>query len=93
VTEKLSLWFLLCGLFLPRLTMLVAYASHSFPFDPMPSVLEFFGWLLVPRVLIAYFIYERSGASAWFWVYIVATLLVWIGSASKRSSHDDDEPE
>ena len=79
-TGHLSLLFLLAGLFLPRLTLFVAWLMSAYPPNALPLLLNFAGWLFLPRFLIAYYIYTDSGPNnLWFWAYIVAGILGFMG--------------
>jgi hypothetical protein len=79
-TGHFSLLFLIAGLFLPRLTLFVAWLMSGYPVNPLPVLINFLGWLFLPRFLIAYFIYVDSGPNnLWFWAYIVAGLLGFVG--------------
>ncbi len=79
-TGHFSLLFLVAGLFLPRFTLFVAWLMSGYPVNPLPILVNFLGWLFLPRFLIAYFIYVDSGPNnLWFWAYIVAGLLGFMG--------------
>jgi hypothetical protein len=37
----------------------------------------------LPRVLVLIFIHAHLGFTNWFWIHLVAAILVWSGSAAK----------
>lgn len=66
-------WILILGLFLPRLSLFLAwFLFNDYPPNPLPLLFNFVGWLFLPRFLIAYDVYVNAGtANIWFWAYIV----------------------
>lgn len=77
---ELSTWFLVFGLIFPRLTLLVCYLNHSVPLNNVPFWGDFFLTLLVPRFLIAFYIYLNMGNCNWMWAYIVVGFLCLSGT-------------
>jgi hypothetical protein len=81
-TGHLGLLFLLAGLFLPRFTLFVAWLLGAYPVNPLPDLINFIGWLFVPRFLIAFYIYSDLGpANLWFWAYIAVGLAGLVGES------------
>jgi hypothetical protein len=85
----LPFWFLVLSLFLPRISLLVLYLqghpSHTFVIQPIPVLIA----LLVPRLLILFWIYTVQGLSIWFLIHAVALLIAWGGGSHqiyRRSS-------
>ncbi len=79
-TGPFSLLFLVAGLFLPRLTLFVAWLMTAYQANPLPDLANFVLWLVFPRFLIAYYILLATGAgNLWFWAYIVAGLVGFVG--------------
>jgi hypothetical protein len=79
-TGHLSLLFLVAGLFLPRLTLFLAWATSGYPVNPLPDLVNFVLWLFLPRFLIAYYIYLDTGPNnLWFWAYILAGIIGFAG--------------
>ncbi len=73
-TGHIAGWLLVCGLFFPRLSLFVAafLVPGAYPPNPLPDLVKFFAWLLVPRFLMAYYIYLDIGTgNIWFWTYLV----------------------
>ncbi len=85
--HAIPLWFLVLSLFLPRLCMVVAWLQHSMTtFIPATvGLIPVIVALLIPRVLILFWIYLDQGLSLWFLVHLIALLLVWGGSGSYHS--------
>jgi asparagine N-glycosylation enzyme membrane subunit Stt3 len=76
-TLGLPFWFLVLSLFLPRISLLVLYlqghTGHTFVVSLVPALIA----LLVPRILILFWIYSVQGFSIWFLVHAVALLIAW----------------
>ena len=76
---ELPFWFLSLSLFLPRISMLVLYlqghTGNVFVISLIPVVIA----VLVPRILILFWIYTSQGLSLWFLVHAVALLFAWGG--------------
>jgi len=87
-TGHIALWFLLLGLFLPRLTLFIAWLETGIPINPLPDLVNFVLWLVFPRFLIAFYIYTDIGVNnIWFWAYIatgIAGLFGETGYARRR---------
>lgn len=73
----LPLWFLILSLFLPRLSLLALYlqghTGNVFVISLIPTVIA----LLVPRILILFWIYTTQGLSLWFLIHAIALLAAW----------------
>jgi hypothetical protein len=81
-TGPIAVWILLLGLFLPRLTLLVAWVLSVYPPNPLADVVNFLGWLFIPRFLIAFYIYTDSGTNnVWFWAYIITGVVGLLGES------------
>ena len=73
-TGHIASWLLISGLIFPRLSLFIAafLVPGAYPPNPLPDLVNFFGWLLVPRFLMAYYIYLDIGtANIWFWAYLI----------------------
>jgi hypothetical protein len=72
-TGHIAAWLLICGLVFPRLSLLVAFlVPGSYPANTLPDLVNFLGWLFLPRFLMAYYIYSDIGtANIWFWAYLI----------------------
>jgi len=72
-TGHIAAWLLICGLVFPRLSLFVAFLMPgSYPANPLPELVNFIGWLFLPRFLMAFYIYTDIGmANIWFWAYLV----------------------
>jgi hypothetical protein len=82
-TGHIALWLLLCGLFLPRLSLFVAWLTvGAYPPNPLPDIVNFFLWLFFPRFLMAFYIYTDIGATnLWFWAYIATGIAGTFGES------------
>ncbi len=80
-TGHIALWVLILGLFFPRLALFIAWLeTGSYPPNTLPDVVNFICWLLLPRFLIAYYIFTDIGtANVWFWAYIVLGIAGFFG--------------
>src|SRR5262245_25194684 len=81
--QSISTWFLVLGLFLPRVTLLAAYFTHSVPPNNVPVILDVLGGIFLPRVLICIFIAYNMGYNEWFWLHLIVALIVYGASSSK----------
>ena len=81
-THSLPLWFLVFSLFLPRITLVVAWLQHSVPAYIPSSVglLQIIVALLIPRILILFWIYQDQGISLWLLIHAVGLVVAWGGS-------------
>ena len=84
-THSIPLWFLVLSLFLPRICILLAWLQHSMTqFIPttvgvIPAVVA----LLIPRLLILYWIYTDLGIGLWFLLHVIALLMAWGGGSHR----------
>ena len=92
--HSLPLWFLVFSLFLPRVTLAVAWLQGVLTPFHLQGIVPLVIAVLLPRVLILYMIYVDQGLSLWFVIHLVAALLVWGGSGgygnSRRRRRRDD---
>ena len=47
------------------------------------GLIQILVWLLVPRILILFWIYQDQGIGLWFLIHAVALLLAWGGGGSR----------
>ena len=80
--HQIPLWFLVLSLFLPRICMIIAWLQHSMlPFIPATvGILSIVVAVLVPRILILFWIYTDQGITIWFLLHAIALLIAWGGS-------------
>ena len=81
--HAIPLWFLLLSLFLPRLCMIVAWFQHSMIHynPPTVGIIPAIVAMLVPRILILFWIYEDQGITIWFLLHVIALLCAWGGGS------------
>ena len=82
-SQTIATWFLVLGLFLPRVTLIAAYFTHTMPPNTVPFMLDALGVVFLPRVLICIYIAYNMGYNEWFWVHLVVALIVYGVSSSK----------
>jgi len=82
-SQGIATWFLVLGLFLPRVTLIVAYLTHSMPPNNVPFLLDVLGAVFLPRVLICIYIAFTVGYNEWFWLHLIVALVVYGFSSSK----------
>lgn len=92
--HTIPLWFLILSLFLPRICILIAWLQHSMVrfIPPVVGLIPAIVALLIPRILILYWIYLDQGIGIWFLIHLVAALMVWGGSGgyhTRRRRRDD----
>ena len=85
--HAIPLWFLVLSLFLPRICIVLAWFQQSTPqfIPPTVSLIPVLVALLLPRLLILFWIYLDQGVSLWFIVHLVVALVVWGGSGGYHS--------
>jgi NADH:ubiquinone oxidoreductase subunit 4 (subunit M) len=84
-THSIPLWFLVLSLFLPRICILVAWFQHSMrQFIPATvGLIPVIVALLIPRLLILFWIYQDLGIGLWFLIHVIGLLLAWGGGSSR----------
>jgi hypothetical protein len=84
-SHGIPLWFLVLSLFLPRVCIVVAWLQHSMVryIPPVVSLIPAIVALLVPRILILFWIYSDQGLSLWFLIHLIGLLLAY-GGGSRR---------
>jgi len=76
--NEIPLWFLFLSLFLPRLTIWIAYCSDALPAHGFHSFWGgFFFTLFLPRILILIMIATCMGFCVWFWVHLLFAILAY----------------
>ena len=79
--QAIATWFLVLGLFLPRVTLIGAYLTGTVPPNNVPFLLDALGTVFLPRVLICIYIAFNMGYNVWFWLHLVVALIVYgVGS-------------
>jgi hypothetical protein len=81
--DQLPLWFLVLALFLPRVSLIIAYTLNNLqPYHLngwMPPLLT----IVIPRALILILIFQDRGFSPWLLVHALAMATVGV-AAGKR---------
>jgi hypothetical protein len=90
--QPIATWFLVLGLFLPRVTLIAAFLTHTVPPNNVPFLVDVLGTVFLPRVLICIYIAENTGYNEWFWVHLVVALVVYGFSSSKGHRAYRDRP-
>jgi hypothetical protein len=82
-TGHIAFWLLVLGLFFPRLGLFIAWlATGAYPPNMLPDLVNFVCWLLIPRFLMAFYIYTDIGVNnVWFWAYIVTGIVGFFGES------------
>jgi hypothetical protein len=84
-SHAITTWFLVLGLFLPRVTLVAAYLTHTMPPNNVPFLLDVLGAVFLPRVLICVYIAFNMGYNEWFWIHLIVALVVYgVGSSKGR---------
>ena len=83
--QSITTWFLVLGLFLPRVTLVLAYFTQTMPPNNVPFIFDILGAIFLPRVLICIFIAINMGYNDWFWLHLIVALIVYaFGSTRGR---------
>jgi len=79
VSHRLPFWFLVFALFLPRVSLAVAWLEGPLvPFQLIGLIPLLFA-IVLPRALVLYLIYVDQGLSLWFVIHLAVAVLVWAG--------------
>ena len=83
--NQIPLWFLVLSLVLPRLCIAIAWYQHNMPqyIPAAVGIIPLIVWLLVPRILILFWIYQDQGITIWFLLHAIAMVIAW-GGGSRR---------
>ncbi len=81
--HTLPLWFLVFSLFLPRISLIIAWFDRDLLRFHLDTLIAPILALLLPRVLILVLIYRDQGISLWFLIHLLAALLVWGGTGGR----------
>lgn len=84
-THTLPLWFLVLSLFLPRICIVVAWLQQSVP-AYIPSavgLLQIVVAIIIPRILILFWIYSDQGIGLWFLIHAIGLVLAWGGGGQR----------
>jgi hypothetical protein len=83
--HAIPLWFLVLSLFLPRICILVAWLQHTMTayIPPTVGLIPIIVALLIPRLLILFWIYTDQGITIWFLLHVIALLIAWGGGGSR----------
>ena len=83
--HNIPLWFMVLSLFLPRICMVIAWLGHSMVqfIPPTLNIIPVIVALLIPRVLILFWIYQDQGISIWFLIHLLGLLLAWGGGSHR----------
>lgn len=84
-THSIPLWFLVLSLFLPRICIVLAWLQHSMVqyIPPVVGIIPVIVALLIPRLLILYWIYTDQGISLWFLIHVIGLLVAYGGGGSR----------
>ncbi|RZU42597.1 hypothetical protein [Edaphobacter modestus] len=90
VSHRLPFWFLVFALFLPRVSLVVAWLQGILiPFHLLGWIPLIFA-ILLPRALVLYLIYLDQGLSLWFVIHLIVAILVWLGGGHTYRSRRGD---
>jgi len=81
--HAIPLWFLVLSLFLPRICIVLAWLQHSMTqyIPPTVGIIPAIIALLIPRLLILFWIYNDQGLTIWFLLHVIALLIAWGGGS------------
>ena len=80
--NPIATWLLVLTLFIPRISLLIAYFGHQIPPNNIPFIGDLLLYVFLPRVLMVIYIYDNMGYNnAWFWLHIAAAIMVWTKSS------------
>jgi hypothetical protein len=80
--NPIATWLLVLTLFIPRISLLIAYFSNQIPRNNIPFIGDVLLYVFLPRLLMIIYIYDNMGYhNPWFWIHIVVAILVWFKSS------------
>jgi hypothetical protein len=84
-THTIPLWFLVLSLFLPRICIVLAWFQHTMVryIPPVVGLIPAIVALLIPRLLILFWIYTDQGIGLWFLIHVIGLLFAWGGGGSR----------
>jgi hypothetical protein len=77
----IPMWFVIAALFVPRITLIIAFLAHQIPYNDVPVWGNVVLALLLPRLLIIIYLYEHH-MYMWCGIHAFVMLLVWGGGSS-----------
>ena len=84
-------WLLVLTLFVPRISLLIAYFIHQVPYNNIPFIGDILLYVFLPRVLMLIYIVDNLGTSSpWFWIHLVVAVLVYFGGGKKYRKYRKD---
>ena len=83
--HSIPLWFLVLSLFLPRICILIAWLQHSMTtyIPPAVGLIPIVVAIVIPRLLILFWIYQDQGIGLWFLLHVIALLCAWGGGGHR----------
>ena len=85
ISHQLPIWFLVFALFLPRLSMAVAWFQGTLAPFHLQGIIPPLFWLFLPRILVLYLIYVDQGLTLWFLLHLIVGILVWGGGSHQMT--------
>ncbi len=80
--HSIQTWLLVLTLFLPRISLFIAYLINQIPFNSVPFIGDLLLFVFLPRVLMLIYIVDNLGTSSpWFWIHLVVAIVVWYHSS------------
>ncbi len=83
--HAIPLWFLVLSLFLPRICIFLAWLQHGMGtyIPASANLIQIIVALLIPRILILFWIYQDQGIGLWFLLHAIALVFAWGGGGSR----------
>jgi hypothetical protein len=88
ITGTIATWFLVLGLFLPRLALFVAWCGNQIPPNNIPFFGDFLMAAFLPRILMLIYIVINLGIGGWFVAHLcmfIFSILAGIGARLAKS--------
>ena len=85
--HQIPVWFLVLSLFLPRICIAIAWFQQNMQayIPATVGIIPVVVAILVPRLLILFWIYTDQGITMWFLLHVIALLIAWGGGGHRMT--------
>ncbi len=85
MNAEIGIWFLVVGLFFPRIALFFWWWAGNLPANTTPFAFDVISAIILPRFLILMYIFENQGYSEWFFIHFIFLILsIWTSMSANR---------